>query len=65
MYIANAFSRAYLSDTSPEEETFDSQVMSLETTAVSPPRYDELVDETAKRDTKQSVTHHHSRKLAK
>ena len=38
MYIADALSRAYLSDTSPEEETFDFQVMSLEATAVSPPR---------------------------
>ena len=27
MYIADALSRAYLSDTSPEEETFDFQVM--------------------------------------
>ena len=43
MYIADALSRAYLSDTSTEEETFDFQVMSLESTAVSLPRYDELV----------------------
>ena len=58
MYLADTLSRAYPSNTTTEEETFDYQVMTLETaaTAISPPRYEELIDATANDDTLSKVS---------
>ena len=58
MYLAHTLSRAYPSNTTTEEEKFDYQVMTLETaaTAISPPRYEELIDATANDDTLSKVS---------
>ena len=58
MYLADTLSRAYPSNTTTEEKTFDYQVMTLETaaTAISPPRYEELVHTTANDDTLSKVS---------
>ena len=49
MYLADTLSRAYPSTTTTEEETFDYQVLTLETasTTTSPLRYEERIDATA------------------
>ena len=49
LYLADTISRAYPSNTTAQENTFDYQELTLEAavTAISPPRYEEVIDATA------------------
>ena len=58
MYIADALSRAYTNSDPDPNEQFEFEVMTVESTtgALSPPRYDELVNATAADDDLSKLT---------
>ena len=58
MYIADALSRAYTNSDPDPNEQFEFEVMTVESTtsALSPPRYDELVNTTAADDDLSKLT---------